>query len=499
MTDQAVKQLEDRLKAVSSRLEAVEKQLASGGGHSGGSAAPSAPAASGGGSDSAWVGAYDNLISTYIDRYVELSSKLDPLVQQQAALVKQAVTAQRAFLSVASQSKKPADSALQSLLKPTSDKMAEISGIRDKNRAHKFFNWLSVLSEGISALGWVVISPTPGPAVDEARSSSEFYSNKILMQYKNNKDAEGELQREWVGAFNNFLKELRSYIKQYHTTGLSWNPRGGEASAASVSSGPPAPSGGGAPPPPSAGGPPPPAFGGPPPTDKEVKGTSADARAALFSEINKVKERQAGGRTEGLRKVQDHEKNKNKKISGVVTAGSEKAPAAGGARGTGAGPAKPPKLALEGNKWIVEFQKDNKGIVIEETEPKHTVYIYKCENSVVQVKGKVNAITLDGCKKTGVVFESAIASCEIVNCQSVQIQVTGKVPNFAVDKTDGCQLFISKESLAAEIVTSKISEMNIVLPPKNEGEDGTECPVSEQYLTVIKGNSLHTTPVSHLG
>jgi len=42
-----------------------------------------------------------------------------------------------------------------------------------------------------------------------------------------------------------------------------------------------------------------------------------------------------------------------------------------------------------------EFQQGNQQLVIENPEPRHTVYIYKCENSVVQIKGgKVNAITI---------------------------------------------------------------------------------------------------------
>lgn len=32
------------------------------------------------------------------------------------------------------------------------------------------------------------------------------------------------------------------------------------------------------------------------------------------------------------------------------------------------------------------------------------MYIYKCENSTVQVKGKVNSITIDSCKKIGRMF-----------------------------------------------------------------------------------------------
>lgn len=41
----------------------------------------------------------------------------------------------------------------------------------------------------------------------------------------------------------------------------------------------------------------------------------------------------------------------------------------------------------------------------------------------VQVKGKCNAISIDKCQKTGVVFEQVIATCELVNCNSVQVSI----------------------------------------------------------------------------
>ena len=43
---------------------------------------------------------------------------------------------------------------------------------------------------------------------------------------------------------------------------------------------------------------------------------------------------------------------------------------------------------------VQEYQKDNRNVVISETEMKQCVYIYKCENSTIQIKGKVNAITI---------------------------------------------------------------------------------------------------------
>lgn len=49
-------------------------------------------------------------------------------------------------------------------------------------------------------------------------------------------------------------------------------------------------------------------------------------------------------------------------------------------------------------------------------------------------------------------------------------QVLGKVPTISIDKTDGCQMFLNKETLNVEIVSSKSSEMNVMLPTPN-GDD----------------------------
>lgn len=38
-------------------------------------------------------------------------------------------------------------------------------------------------------------------------------------------------------------------------------------------------------------------------------------------------------------------------------------------------------------------------------------------------KGKCNNIIMDGCKKSAILFESVVSSCEFINCQSIQMQV----------------------------------------------------------------------------
>lgn len=43
-------------------------------------------------------------------------------------------------------------------------------------------------------------------------------------------------------------------------------------------------------------------------------------------------------------------------------------------------------------------------------------------------------------------------------------QVLGKVPTISIDKTDGCQMYLSSQSLDVEFISSKSSEMNVMVP-----------------------------------
>jgi adenylyl cyclase-associated protein len=479
--DSAITTLVSRLEQVTARLEQVEKQIASGAvsaASSGGAAAVSAPA----GADPSQlpvVREYDNLINQYIRTYMDLSKKIDPVVAQQAEAVLRAVEAQKTMIGIAATSKKPADSVLQQLIKATSDAMSEVTTIRDKNRTNKFFNNLSAISEGIPALGWVLVSPTPGPHVADMRAGSEFYSNRVLKDFK----GKDQTQVDWVAAFNGFLKDLQVYVKNYHTTGLTWNPSGGDASAGATSA-PKPPAAPAAPPAPPAGAPP--AAGG---------ASKQGDMNAVFASLNKGE-----AVTSGLKKVTADMKTKNQpgRSAVVPASASEKKAKESKSESSKAAAAKPPRFTLEGNKWIVEYQTNNKDIVISETETKQTVYIFGCSNSTIQIKGKVNAITIDGCKRTGVVFESAVSGVEVVNCTSLEVQILGKVPNVAIDKTSGVQLYLSKDCLDAEIVTSKSSEMNVLLPSEGD-QDIVELPVPEQFKTFVRSGKLVTECVQHAG
>lgn len=79
----------------------------------------------------------------------------------------------------------PANQSQQiSLLGPTSAQIQAIQEFREKNRGSSFFNHLSAISESIPALGWVAVSPAPAPYVKEMNDAGQFYTNRVLKDWK---------------------------------------------------------------------------------------------------------------------------------------------------------------------------------------------------------------------------------------------------------------------------------------------------------------------------
>ncbi len=95
----------------------------------------------------------------------------------------------------------------------------------------------------------------------------------------------------------------------------------------------------------------------------------------------------------------------------------------------------------------------------------------------------------------GVLIDNIVSTLDTVNSSRIQLQITGKCPTAVVDKTDGYQLYLSKECEDINILSAKSSEMNILVLTK-EGEY-VELPVSEQFRTVVRDGKLITEAVEH--
>ncbi|XP_077362735.1 adenylyl cyclase-associated protein 1 isoform X2 [Festucalex cinctus] len=466
--------LVQRLELAVGRLEAMSSP---GGGNE----------ASAGGAVSASVEAFDEIIGGPLNQYYSQSKQIGGDVLKHAEMIKRAFASQRQVIVTASTSQKPPDAVLGAIIRPISTEVENVQMLREMNRTSPFFNHLSAVSESVPALGWITVSPKPGPYVKEMQDAAMFYTNRVLKEFKD-KD---KMHMDWVRSYLMMWTQVQNYIKQYHTTGLSWSKTGPVASA-SASAAPASSKPGGCAPPP----PPPP---GPPPPPVDLGGSTGHGdsdgidRNALFESINK-----GSDITKGLRHVQDEDKtHKNPGLRAQnpsVRTGPKPFSSPSPRATTSAAPARstqPPILELDGKKWKVENQEGAQGLVISETELKQVVYAFKCNSSTLQVKGKLNSITIDNCKKMGLVFDDVVGIVDIINSRDVKVQVLGRVPIISINKTDGCHVYLSPNSLGCEIISAKSSEMNILVP----GRDGefSEFAVPEQFKTVWDGAKLVTT------
>ncbi|KAJ1584611.1 hypothetical protein NDA11_003535 [Ustilago hordei] len=447
------------------------------------------------------VKAFDEALDLVLDEYKQLSAKIGGTVQEQAAAVLKTFKAQRDLILLAASSQKPAGGAASpvfaDLLKPLQAALTDVIEMRDKNRGDKqLFNHLSTVSEGIPALGWVAVEPKPAPYVGDMKDSAQFYANRVIKDFKDS----DKTHVEWSRSFTKLLDALKAYVLKTHTTGLVWNPKGGDAASFKGTSSA-APSGGAPPPPP----PPPPAADL---SAGAVGGGAASAGGmdAVFGQLN-----QGEKITKGLKKVDTSQMtHKNPELRATAAPAAPSATKAAPPK-LAAKPAqlkakKPPKTQLDGNKWTIEYHEDNRSILIDQTEINQTVNIFNCKNSIVQIKGKINAVQMTNCTKTSILVDTLVSSLEVTGSPSFAVQITGRAPTILLDSCDSGQIYLSDKSLDSEIIAAKCSAINVSLPvPGGEEGEFQEFALPEQLKHTVdaiggKGKSrVKTEVVAHTG
>ncbi|MBA0631545.1 hypothetical protein Godav_000410 [Gossypium davidsonii] len=394
-------------------------------------------------------------MAQYAARVSAAAEKIGGQVLDVTKLVLEAFSVQKKLLIEIKQTQKPDMAGLVEFLKPLNEVILKVNAMTEGRRSD-FFNHLKSAGDSLSALAWIAYTgkdcgmSMPIAHVEESWQMAEFYNNKVLVEYRN-KD---QIHVEWAKALKElYLPGLRDYVKSHYPLGPVWSASGKKASSAALKAPPP-----GAPAPP----PPPPAslFSSEP--SQPSSSNPKQGMSAVFQEIS------SGNVSVGLKKVTADMKTKNRTDRTGVVSASGKETHSSSPSFSKAGP---PKLELQmGRKWAVENQIGRKNLVIDDCDAKQSVYIYGCKDSVLQIQGKVNNITIDKCTKMGVVFKDVVAACEVVNCNGVEVQCQGSAPTISVDNTSGCQLYLSKDSLGTSITTAKSSEINVLVPTGPDGD-----------------------------
>lgn len=436
---------------------------------------------------------YDALVQTSFGRVLAAAEKIGDRVLAPTNLLREALAVEKSVMLHFSECKQPNIEGLTKLIQPLSELITKANAFTEGRRSDTY-NLLKTIAECLPALLWVVYTgkdcglSLPAVHVEEIWQSAEFFNNKVLVEYKS-KDSN---HVEWAKALKEFfVPGLRDYVRKNYPVGPTWNPTGVDVkefkanNSSLVPASPNAlPQDTSLPPPP----PPPRSL----PVSADGTGGLKASTSAVFQEINKGETV-----TAGLRKVTADMKTKNRldgQGNATVGSGSIKPRS----RGSAFSKEGPPKLELQmGRRWAVENQIGKKNLTIDECNSKQSVYIFGCKDSVVQVQGKVNNISIDKCTKTGVVFMDVVAACEIVNCNGVEVQCQGTVPTVSVDNTAGCHLYLSRSSIGASITTAKSSEVNVLVPDTTDNSNMLEHPLPEQFIHTYKDGQFITCPVLH--
>ena len=162
---------------------------------------------------------YDEYTASKLDPFVAAGIKLGGDAATGAALIKEAWTEMRSYLLTTTACKEPAQPDLVTLFTPISEKVRAITAATNRN---EWENHLKTLSEGAGALNWLLVKPAPVDFIESFVGGSDFWGNKIRKEYRTtNPD-----QMAFVDTFKALLLGLMAYVKEYHTTGISWNSKG---------------------------------------------------------------------------------------------------------------------------------------------------------------------------------------------------------------------------------------------------------------------------------
>jgi len=406
----------------------------------------------------------------------------------------------RSLLVATARCRKPADQDWAKILGPIME-LGQRAGKACDNRSEYFAN-TKAIAEALFVFTFPT-SPAPPSHVQNALEAMDFHAMKVLKK-------KVPAETAWINALKDSLIGLKEMTTENCKLGILWvaggedpvaffaaHPLGSSVDSAAAPKAAAAPGKG------KGKGPALP-KGGFAPKPREEEGAApaggdggGAGMAAVFSDIS-------GFSTGKLKKVTDDMKSKNQpKAPAVIPkAAASAAVALAGAAGArkGKGPRGPPAKELQRGNWVVENFEGVHDLSVDEVEQKQLVCIINCKNVTVTVPDKAKSISIDGCDRANVILKGdVISTCELVNSDNIKVQTLAKVNAFAIDKCNGVNLWLSKESLEAEVITSKSSEMNLTVPEEGGDEyDTVEIPIPEQFVTRLVGPKKLQTEVSSL-
>jgi adenylyl cyclase-associated protein len=347
----------------------------------------------------------------------EAAKKIGQEVVDMSKLVTDLFAATRRLILVGCRCSKPDNNAQFAVISRLSQE-----GIKylDKNFSKiKNVNILKAVNEAMTLLTWPTIGSSAENFVVEMTGSVQCYTNKIIMQYR----GKDENQVGWTHGLVGACQAIPTYINDYQKGGIKFNARGPKAT----------------------------------PEMFELKQGAAPA------------------------KKEEPKKEEPKKEAPKTAAKA----AALGAKLAGVGPKVPPKTAAVRRMGDLQVQVE----YFTEGEPsfeeaklknEDIVNIFACKNTNITIPTKVKAVSILNTERCVISPNDIIGTLELNGVKKSKIYLEGAVKTITCDKCDGLEIYLNKESLDLQLITSLSTGINLEYPDPNDEGGFIEHAVPEQ-------------------
>lgn len=164
------------------------------------------------------VSAFKDILAGSLAAYVAAATALGPDMKKQTDAFVAAWKAEDDFIAKSATTPKPAE--------PDFSVVGGLMGAvgeagQDYPPRGDFANHITAVSESVAALGWIAVDTGATNFVGDQAGAGQMYVDRVKMAAK--KSSNPAAHREWAAAYEALYKDLKAYVKEYHTSALVWN------------------------------------------------------------------------------------------------------------------------------------------------------------------------------------------------------------------------------------------------------------------------------------
>jgi adenylyl cyclase-associated protein len=126
---------------------------------------------------------------------------------------------QRQVIMTATKCREPDQAGIMEIFAGVGSLMREIGSSVKRNTME---NNIKTIFEGAQACNWMLVKPAPVDFMTSYIDGADMWSNRVRKEFK----GVNEDHIAFCVLFKALMIGLRDYVKEFHRTGLAWNPKG---------------------------------------------------------------------------------------------------------------------------------------------------------------------------------------------------------------------------------------------------------------------------------